>query len=203
MTEVKTNQPATNQPPDKSPPPDSATKEAQRARAEETAKNTLEQNTAASEGQSAAGAASAEKNVAATGSPSGTVSAKDNQPVATPVDTGKGKQAPLVSKTGIAAVGETDKMADMPIQPSTPAPAPTQDPPINVDARVPVGSSRVDNTRRNVGPTVAGDALQGHPGGHLGSGPPGGFSTDNPRPLGPNPSARPRGGALKEDARNE
>lgn len=202
---------------DEKPPVPQGTEAAQRAKAEDKAdaqaqaQATLAQNTAAANARSEAGAKSAEANKAATGSPSGTVSAKENQPVATPVDTGapemkqpsaKGPAGQTPHDAGVMTTHAVDKLADMPVQPAVLAPSPTQDPPLNVAARVPVGSSRVDNTRRMSGVEGAGDALQGFPGGHLGAGPPGGLAANpNPQPTGPNPPVRSRGGASEEGAK--
>lgn len=130
-------------------------------------------------------------------SPTHTVSAKENQPVATPVDTGEpegGVAEPLENErrfdaTGMA-VNEVDKNADLPFRDNWQPPAPTQDPPLNVGARVPAGSSRVDLTRSEGGNVEAGASLVGQPGGHLGSP----IGSVPPAPLVSNPPVAPRGG---------
>ena len=132
-------------------------------------------------------------------SPTNTVSAKENQPMATPVDTSA--QPEEVSDRGGdrrfdatgMAIGEVDKQADLPFRDNWQPPAPTQDPPLNVGARVPAGSSRVDLTRRESGAVEAGEALIGQPGGHLGSP----ISAVPPAPLVMNPPVAPRGGATR------
>jgi len=102
------------------------------------------------------------------------VSAKENQPTATPAD---------MSKSNPDRESGADKIADL--GPQSPAPThavPTQDPPVNVDNRVPPGSSRVD-----FAPNAA-QNLANQPGGHLGAG-------GNPPTPPVNPPVRERGGA--------
>lgn len=131
-------------------------------------------------------------------SPTHTVSAKENQPMATPVDTGAPDVSPMQENerrfdaTGMA-VGEVDKNADLPFRDNWQPPAPTQDPPLNVGARVPAGSSRVDLTRAEGGNVEAGGSLVGQPGGHLGSP----IGSVPPAPLVMNPPVAPRGGPTR------
>jgi hypothetical protein len=140
-------------------------------------------------------AAATRDNLNSTGSPTGTVSAKENQPVATPVDTAAGpeeKEGETLPTSGVAEpLLGVDKNADMPYQGPVVVPAPTQDPPLNVSARVPVGSARVDLTKHVGDSSLGGAVLQGRPGGHLGS-------FEEPPPAEHvNPPVRQRGGATE------